>query len=179
MKKSTKGAVAAAAAGVLLLGGAGSLAYWSDDAIVDGGDIASGQISLDDADCGDGWTFDDGEVEAGEAYEAGDTIVPGDVITKVCTFDITAVGNHLRATLDVTDAGFTTLNALVEDLVVDADFVVDGAAIGDDTEITEANNGDTVTATISVTLPGTSGNESQDLDAVLRDITVTATQVHN
>lgn len=183
MKKSTKGAIAASAAAVLLLGGAGSLAYWSDDSVVDGGTIATGQISLGDADCAeDGepeWTFDDGEAGAGEAYEAGDTVVPGDVISKVCTFEITAVGNHLRATLGVSEAGFTELNALSEDLQIDADFEVGGTAVDADTEITEANDGDTVTATISVTLPGSSGNESQDLGAVLRDITVTATQVHS
>ena len=45
MKKSTKGAVAAAAAGVLLLGGAGSLAYWTADGAADGGSITAGGIA--------------------------------------------------------------------------------------------------------------------------------------
>ena len=46
MKKSTKGALAAAAAGSLLLGGAGSLAYWTDAETVGGGSIASGHLKL-------------------------------------------------------------------------------------------------------------------------------------
>ncbi len=39
MKKSTKGALAAAAAGSLLLGGAGSLAYWTDAESITGTSI--------------------------------------------------------------------------------------------------------------------------------------------
>ena len=51
MKKSTKGALAATTAGVLLLGGAGSLAFWSDS--IGGSTISSGHISLDDTTAGD------------------------------------------------------------------------------------------------------------------------------
>ncbi|MEJ7634287.1 alternate-type signal peptide domain-containing protein [Aeromicrobium sp.] len=177
MKKSTKGAAAAAIAGILLLGGAGTLAYWTADTDVDGGDIASGKISLSTPDCGDGWTFDALEDEAGEAYGAGDSLVPGDVISKVCTFDITAVGNHLRASLEVTDASFTPANDLSADITADATYTIGGTAIP--SEITETSNGSTVTATISVTFDPTSGDESQDLTTVLDDITVSAEQVHN
>ncbi|MDI9944213.1 alternate-type signal peptide domain-containing protein [Rhodococcus sp. 1.20] len=47
MKKQTKGAIAAAAAGALLLGGAGSLAVWSDSADVSGGGpVTSGALDL-------------------------------------------------------------------------------------------------------------------------------------
>ena len=60
MKKSTKGAVAVAAAAVLLTGGAGTLAYWSDSVDLPGGSISSGSLSLGTPDCGSGWTLDGG-----------------------------------------------------------------------------------------------------------------------
>ena len=41
MNRTTKGAIAAGAAAVLLLGGAGSLAYWSDCQDAAGGTINS------------------------------------------------------------------------------------------------------------------------------------------
>lgn len=177
MKKSAKGAAAAAVAGVLLLGGAGSLAYWTADTAVGGGDIASGKIGLSAPDCGSGWFYDVQEDQAGEVYEAGDTLVPGDVISKNCRFEITAVGNHLRASLEVTSTNFTPVNELSADLTASARFSI--ARGGFPNEITEANNGDIVIAYISVTFDPVSGNESQDLTTVLDDITVTAKQVHN
>ena len=65
MKKSTKGAFAAAAAGSLLLGGAGSLAYWTDASTVDGKAITSGHLQLNPitATCDDSWQLD------GEAFK--------------------------------------------------------------------------------------------------------------
>ena len=178
MKKSTKGALAAAAAGFLLLGGAGTLAYWSDDQDVPGGDIVSGRLELSAPDCGTGWTLDDGEDPAGAPFGVGSKLVPGDVLTKVCTFGITAQGDHLRATLDVTDADFSSANAFTDELAVDADFQIDGAAAP--AEITEDNDGDTLTATITVTFDGPAAtNASQNQTAVLDAITVTAQQVHD
>ena len=61
MKRSTKGALAASAAGILLLGGAGSLAFWNATVNVPGAAIASGDLKLSTPDCGDGWLLDDGE----------------------------------------------------------------------------------------------------------------------
>ncbi len=46
MNKSTKGALAAACGGVLLLGWAGSLAYWTDGTNIDGDSFASGHLQL-------------------------------------------------------------------------------------------------------------------------------------
>src|SRR5687767_11072956 len=46
MSKTFKGAGAAIVAGVLLIGGAGSLAYWSDAEGVTGGSISSGELKL-------------------------------------------------------------------------------------------------------------------------------------
>ena len=175
MKKSTKGAAAAAAAGVLLLGGAGSLAYWSSSVDVPGGTINSGSLALSTPACG-AWTLDSLESAPG-TYVAGDPLVPGDVLTKTCTTTITATGNHLRATLGVTGTGFTPVNNLSADLTASAVFTVGANPIP--AEITEANNGNVVSAAITVTFDPESGNESQSLGTVLNAVTVTADQIHN
>ena len=177
MKRSTKGALAASAAAILLLGGAGSLAFWSATVNVPGATIASGELKLSTPDCGDGWLLDAGEATASDPYAPGDRVVPGDVITKVCTFDITATGDHLRATLDVTGGGFAAANTLTADLDVDATYQIDGVDIP--AEITEANHGDTVTATIAVTFDEASLNATQELSATLNAVTIAAAQVHS
>lgn len=46
MNKTTKGALAAGAAGILLLGGAGSYALWSDAETVQGGTITAGNLDI-------------------------------------------------------------------------------------------------------------------------------------
>jgi alternate signal-mediated exported protein len=175
MKKSYKAAIAAAAGGVLLLGGAGSLAYWSSTQDVPGGTINSGSLALSTPSCGD-WSLDALE-QLPTAYADGDPLVPGDVLTKTCTFTITATGNHLRATLGVTDTNFTPVNDLSADLTAEADFTILSSSIP--AEITEANDGDVVSADITVTFDPESGNESQSLTTVLDAITVTAEQIHS
>ncbi|WP_067432023.1 alternate-type signal peptide domain-containing protein [Nocardioides jensenii] len=103
MKKSTKGSIAAAAAAVLLMGGAGSLAYWSDSADVDGGSVTAGSLDLSNMTCAPTWT------------EGADTdvqlIVPGDTITKQCTGTITMTGDHISADVTLDDASVATAEA--------------------------------------------------------------------
>lgn len=204
MKKTTKGAIAASAAGILLLGGAGSLAYWTDSDTVDGQDFATGQLSLTEsttdalADC-DEWTFDDGEVTADKVYDpVSDKIVPGDVISKLCAFDVLAEGEHLRATVAAeqgTNTISTELASVIDisttDLAVSstADFatatpLATGAVSGKQ-ELTEANDGDTLYVKVSVTFDSAADNSTQsnvangDLTALLDDINIVTTQVHS
>ena len=175
MNKSTKGALAATAAGVLLLGGAGSLAYWTAEGTVSGGSISAGDLSLGNAACGSDWTFDGGEVTGGAPFTNNSKIVPGDVITKTCTFTIVAKGEHLRAVVrPITPA----LNGdLANALTVDATNVKVNGVAG--TTITDANDGQQLEVTVAVTFNSASGNGSKLLDATLNDITVTADQVHS
>ncbi|NRQ50539.1 alternate-type signal peptide domain-containing protein [Aeromicrobium stalagmiti] len=170
MKKSTKGALAAAAAGTLLLGGAGSLAFWNATVTLEGGDINGGKLTLTLDECSD---F---EYEDGTAYDQA--IVPGDLLTKVCTYTIGASGDNLAATPSVDDGdGSTgTLNPFV---TVDADFDVAGAPLGGAGQITSDNEGDTLTATITVDFPfgaavDNASNDSKTL--TLDDYVVTLTQ---
>ncbi len=95
MNKLTKGSIAAAAAGVLLLGGLGSLAYWTDSEEVAGGELNSGSITLGEVTC-TGWlhTADDAEVT---------NIVPGDNVYNDCATTLTLVGDNIGATLAIDD----------------------------------------------------------------------------
>jgi alternate signal-mediated exported protein len=177
MKKSTKGAVAAAAAGVLLLGGAGSLAFWSDAVTVGGDTISSGHLSLDDTtgttdDCADAdWLLDGGSV----FDTASGLLVPGDTLTKICTFDVSALGEHLSANLAAT--GGTSTGGLASQVSTAAAFTVAGATAS---SIDESNDGDEVSAKITLTFNGvTATNVSQDESLVLSAYTVTATQAHS
>ncbi|RNL64145.1 alternate-type signal peptide domain-containing protein [Nocardioides marmoriginsengisoli] len=172
MKKSTKGALAAAAAGTLLLGGAGSLAYWSTSATVTGTDVATGHLALLTPNCG-AWQLDSGE-NAPLTYADGDPLVPGDALTRVCTYVIDASGNHLRATVS---AAAPTLPAPLADAftVSAVDLQVNNVAA---TEFTELNDGQTLQVTVKATF-NSSVTDHMDLNAVLGDVTVNVNQVHN
>ncbi len=181
MKKSIKGSIAAAAAGVLLLGGVSTLAFWSDSEVVDGGSVTAGTLSLGAPVCDDDWVYAVGNAGAGETV---DLVVPGDTISKDCAFGITATGDNLAATL-TTPATTTVTGTPVGttlDATVTAAYVSDGAAITP--TITEANNGNTVTATIAVTFPfgdadGVNANDMQSVEADLIDIPITLTQTES
>jgi len=186
MKKSTKGALASGAAAVLLLGGATSLAYWSDSATVDGGEFNSGHLSLDPvAGTGcDGWVLDSGEDAPGVPYTPDMDLVPGDVLTQSCEFTLNVSGEHMRGTVEATPA-----TAPTGELAPYLDVATDGMTINGtptaSAEFTETNNGDLLGVDISVTFDPTTGDDttddtpSMDVSAVLDTITVTATQIHS
>ncbi|MET1060116.1 MAG: alternate-type signal peptide domain-containing protein [Nocardioides sp.] len=186
MNKSTKGALAATTAGVLLLGGAGSLAFWSDSVTIGGSTISSGHIKLEDTTTGGcataKWRLDGGEVASGAIFDpASSTLVPGDRITKTCTFNINAVGDHLRATLTATggqEVAPATGDDLGPDVTTTAAFTVNNATA---TSITEGNNGQVLEATIALQFPYgiASDNLSQDDTLDLSAYTVALTQVHS
>lgn len=126
MKKATKGALAAAAAGSLLLGGAGSLAYWTSTSDVNGASITSGHLKLVPA-TGTGvtagctpWklvipavlddpstTTVDESAAATTADFASQKIVPGDELTRVCNYTIDMTADNLKASLTVTGGGLS------------------------------------------------------------------------
>ena len=177
MKKSTKGAIAAGAAGVLLLGGAGTLAYWTAEGDVTGIDVQAGELAIINDSCADAdWVFDGDEDEADKVYEAGDLIVPGDTLSKECSFEIQATGEHLRATVDVTNP--TLGGDLAASLDYTGSFQIDAVDVTDG-EITEANDGDVVDATLSVTFDPNADNTTQTLSASLTDFSVLLEQIHD
>jgi alternate signal-mediated exported protein len=180
MKKVTKGVVAAGLGATLLVGGTGTLAYWTDSQTVTGGAINAGnlRIIIDGTNTGCGaWTLDTGESPA-STYNVGDPIVPGDVLSRTCNFTIVATGNHLRATLGVSAASFSGTNT---DFGGKLTAAISGTAVNNVpgvTSITDDDNGKKLTTTVTVTFDSTAGNTTKLMQSVLDTITVTATQVH-
>lgn len=180
MQNTTKGALAAAAAGVLLLGGAGSLAYWNDSKTVTGGAISSGTLTLtqDAGQICSAWTLD---VAGGPtAYTPGVTlVVPGDVITKTCDYTVHATGAHLAADLSMDATSITGSNALSAALTPGATYTLDGSTIATGQHVTSADDGEVLNAAVTVTFDSsTSGLTAQGMTAGLDDIVITLTQTH-
>jgi alternate signal-mediated exported protein len=177
MNKTTKGMLAAAAGGVLLLGGAGSLAYWNATVTVTGSPtINSGKLTLSEPVPGTcaaaPWTLD--SVGGGGTFNpTTDYLVPGDVLTKHCSYTIGAQGNHLLA--NITTTGGAASGTLAPALTVAGTYTVAGAPA---TSITSASDGKTLDATISVTFIGSSLNPTQQKTAALSDFVVTLQQAH-
>lgn len=169
MRKSTKGALAGAAAALLLFGGLGTRATWNDNGTVDGTDIGAGHLKLINAACS-GW-----KIGATVFDPATIKIIPGSEITQICTFEVDALGHNLSATLSVNAPGFSTANGLTGALTTSATYKDNGTGTDID-GTTQLSDGDVIKATLTVTLPDTAGNAIQDLTATLDDVTVTATQ---
>jgi alternate signal-mediated exported protein len=176
MKKTTKGVLAASAAGTLLLGGAGSFAFWQATSTVSGSQLQSGSISLSAPDCSTALGSHGWQLDNGDPYVAGTTkIVPGDTISKVCDMTLTLVGDHIGADLSIDATNITGDADLSSELTSSATFVVDGSPYA---PITDPGT-HTVRATLSVGFDGpgatnASQNGTVDFDA----ITVTADQTH-
>lgn len=100
MKKVMKAAVAAGAAGALLLGGAGTYALWSASSEVDAGTVTTGHLTLDTATPG---TWVDSSADAADtAFDpTSDHIVPGDTVTYTQVVTIGADGKNLKGALTV------------------------------------------------------------------------------
>jgi alternate signal-mediated exported protein len=177
MRKSTKGALAGGAGVVLLLGGAGTLAFWTDTQDISNDDVTSGHLKLVNGDCGDGWVLD-----GGAPFTTSQFLVPGDVLTKVCTYSVDAAGEHLAATFTATGpSDIGGAQPLIDEIVFTSAFKVNGTASGS-TDVPIAD-GDVVTATLTITWPyGVEDNDSNvlaGLTASLADVTVVATQTHD
>lgn len=174
MNRTTKGALAGGAAAVLLLGGVGTLAFWTDTDIIAGTDIDSGHLSLGTPVC-TGWLLD-----GGAAYVA-QVLVPGDTLTQVCTYTVDTEGEHLTASFDATGpSDITGAPELMSEIGFTDTYTVDGGA-DDDTDV-PIENGDVLVATLTITWPlGDEDNDSNvvtGLSASLADVTVVATQTH-
>lgn len=178
MKKTTKGAFAAGAAGVLLLGGAGSLAYWTATGTATTGAIHSGSLKLTDTSSATGWTYANGS-DAGSAVSL---IVPGDQITTTRTFTVDATGDHLTASVSTPSTiSYTPASTATETLNVGATYDVGGRALASGDEVTSADNGKTLTVKLTVTFPygdatAVNADDTQGLNQTLDNVAVTLTQ---
>ncbi|GAB2449954.1 alternate signal-mediated exported protein [Conyzicola lurida] len=105
MNKLVKGAVATAVGAALLMGGAGTFAYWNDSVGITGGTIVAGNLSVVDATPSDGvWTVQKDGTGTATTVPAIASFVasPGDRFTYTKTVKINATGNNLVATLALT-----------------------------------------------------------------------------
>jgi len=178
MNKTTKGSLAAGAAAVLLLGGAGSLAFWTDTADIAGTNITSGFMNLTDPDCGEGWLLQ------GTAYTT-QRLVPGDTLTQTCTFVLEAEGDNLLADFDVEQGtGLTGDPRLTPELDLSTRYLVGATEVGTDlappTGVAVVD-GDTITIDMEIDWAygvenNTSNVQGPGLTAALADIVFTATQ---
>lgn len=177
MKKSAKGALAAAAAGTLLLGGAGSLAYWTDSKDVGTANLTSGSITLGAPTCTGSAGLHGWQLDNGDAFVPGTTkLVPGDSISKVCNLTLTLVGAHIGADLSIDTANLTgDSTTLAAELDPSATFTIDGNSV---TSVTNPGTY-TVQATVSVGFDGPNAtNDSQNGNINLDAIDITADQTH-
>lgn len=173
MRNSTKGTLAASAAAVLLLGGFGTHAAWSDGQDVEGTDINTGHLKLTTVSCGD-WQLTVAGVTT--TYDAlAHLVVPGDLLTRTCTFKVDVAG-AVQATLSATAPSVTDGGVAAPDLVATATFA-DHATSATITGSTVLTDNQEIDAEVSVSLPPNSASAaSQDLTATLDAVTVTATQ---
>lgn len=179
MNKTTKGALAAAAAAALLLGGFGTHATWTANDDIDGTDITAGHLKLASAQC-DGWKLLSrviGDLSWQQVDLADLLVVPGDVLKQHCTFTVDAAGAHIAADLSVDPSswGAGSNSNLVDNLDVNAVYKLGATTVTDPTSV-KLKDGDTLSADITVTFDQGAGDLTQDVSALLNDITVTATQ---
>lgn len=178
MNKLAKSALAVTAGIALLMGGAGTLAFWNDT--IDAGttgSISAGTLSLSNATAGT-WTDQYGATIDLATFRA----VPGDVLTYNTTVDVTAIGDNLTGTIGIGTASISPATAGAADtelaalLTDSATFTVNGSAV----------NTFTATATpqavdVTVTISWPSGTPTADNLAMLgsvslADFAITATQ---
>jgi alternate signal-mediated exported protein len=163
------------------MGGAGSLAYWTATGTANGGSITSGSLSLTNGTCDTAWKYASGTA----AGTTASLIVPGDSITKSCTFTVGATGDHLTAkltapaTLAYTKAPAATTDSLTVASTYNINRATPAALVNGDV-LNSADNGKVITAKFVVTMPYGSttvnANDTQSLTATLNQLTVTLTQ---
>lgn len=153
MNKLTKAAIAGAAGIALLLGGAGSLAYWNASDSVNAGTIEAGTLTLN--------------AEAGSWTTPAPALwVPGDSAVYTTQLEIGATGDNLEALLSVNPGSISgdLADALTFELTIaGAPAGVMAGATDGTYEITDAADGQTLTVTVTVTFPvdSVTGNVAQ------------------
>jgi len=190
MQRLTKAALATGAAAVLLLGGAGTMAYWTGTATATASaELEAGTFTVEPGSSCGNWTY------------VNDTtpvtlIVPGDTVTITCNFTLDATGDHVALggakVSPITWKSATSLTAELVNPTVSAVQVV--ASGGGGKTVTPdpstglfqdgalgVPSGATVSVTISVQFPygdatTTSLDDTQQAIAQLNDISVTLIQ---
>ncbi|MCL2848499.1 MAG: alternate-type signal peptide domain-containing protein [Micrococcales bacterium] len=178
MERLTKAAIATGGATVLLLGGIGTVAYWTDQGTATGGSLTSGQLSLTDGTC-DPWQYDPSD-GGGPVVQ----IVPGDIVVTSCEFTVEGEGDHLAVSAELDSTQFSDpANNLLEAALapnVDSTFTLDGSPVPT-TGVALTSGPHTLTVDVQVTFPygddTDPGNDTQNLTATLDDVVITVVQM--
>ncbi|MCC2027985.1 alternate-type signal peptide domain-containing protein [Microbacterium sp. YMB-B2] len=176
MKKATKGTLAIAAGITLLMGGAGSLAYWQDSAAISGATVTTGELDVAIID-GCEWTV---AHKGAGAVAISDIenfrMVPGDTVKCSVDFTTTATGDNLAADAAI---GWGALGILPTNMTSTTTGTYDGASITGST-FAVAKGSKSGTLDFSLVWPfGTAGSEgvgTMNQGITLADSTVTVTQ---
>ncbi|TQL47645.1 alternate signal-mediated exported protein [Homoserinimonas aerilata] len=96
MNKFTKASIASGAAIALLLGGAGTLAYWNDSATVNAGIVTAGELSLESTGSAV-WKVNNQTITDPATFR----IVPGDTLVLEQPLHVIAKGDNLKADLHI------------------------------------------------------------------------------
>ena len=171
-RKSLKGVIALAAAGLLLSGGASTYALWSDQVTLNGGNINSGQLKLVNTQPGT-WYDVTTRTPTPISDIATFKVVPGDVIAYQVSTTVQAQGHNLAATLAADPASVTGDPALLADMRVSTIIQVGGAT---QTTITEADDNKQIDATAVFTFDQASTNVTQLQSLDLSALQLTLTQ---
>lgn len=177
MNKFAKGSLAAGAGLVLLLGGAGTLAYWNDSAELAGGTINAGTLTLKA----------DNDALAKSIAEQPEAWVPGDKHTFSTTLTLATEGENIQGTvmLDTEKLGISGTGAdqfTVDMTLGEVAKTVDNSRLDFDskTDVITFDGPGTYTIPVDVTVafPFQAGeqNSSKDLSINFEELTFTATQ---
>ncbi|WP_245816118.1 alternate-type signal peptide domain-containing protein [Rhodococcus maanshanensis] len=171
----TKGAIAAGAATVLLAGGAGSMAAFTGGGGIGGGGVGSGSLALTQSGTPN-WKDQHGSIAITD-FRA----VPGDTVTYMGSFKITATGTNLRANLAVDGASITGDPALKAAMTTSVTATINGASLpsgAGGAVITPAQNGKIVDVKVMFTFqPTTPSAVAQTAQINLSNFNVTLKQV--
>lgn len=189
MERLTKAAIATGGAAVLLLGGAGTMAYWTATGTASGGAaLSSGNLEITDSAC-TGWQYANASgVPLDPAVTVENGIVPGDVVVATCTVTMTGEGDHL--VVEAEWAGLPTVTSVTvgtESVTVDTgtpELTTDaGAELTGEGYINMSTSTAAVTASVPITVTWPYGTASTPPAASVPivdlsgSITVTVTQL--
>lgn len=170
--KMIKGSVAGATGIVLLMGGFGTYALWSDSENLAQNSVSSGDLTVNTS---AGW-YDDSNDGSGtpEApdWSAGDEMVPGDTITYNQVFAVTGNGKNLEGTIELAelaDDEDTDFGTLVRSVNVEVSDPGTATIVKEDQDsftFSAPFGAAELTATVTYTFPaGTAALGTTDQDA--------------
>ena len=103
MERLTKAAIATGGAAVLLLGGAGTMAYWTASGTATApAALTSGNLKVTGTPSCSAWSY------SATTADPVTAIVPGDTVYTTCTVEVTGKGDHLSILASSSGGGWTT-----------------------------------------------------------------------